>query len=125
MTLMPTEDDEQRAVVAWCEGYALADIRARLLLHVPNGGHRHIATAARLRRLGVRPGVPDLLLPVVVLPYHGLWVEMKRRRGGVLSPDQHGWIDALRAEGYAVAVARGADEAIAAIIAYLGGTYAS
>lgn len=122
--MIPTEDAEQIAVVAWCEGYALADARARLLLHVPNGGQRHIATAARLRRLGVRPGVPDLLLPVAVPPYHGLWIEMKRRKGGQVSADQHGWMDALRAEGYAVAVARGADEAIEVIIAYLGGTYA-
>jgi hypothetical protein len=59
-----------------------------------------------------------------VAPYHGLWIEMKRRKGGQVSADQHGWMDALRAEGYAVAVARGADEAIEIIIAYLGGTYA-
>ena len=122
--MIPTEDAEQLAVVAWCEGYALADARARLLLHVPNGGSRHIAEASKLRRLGVRAGVPDLLLPVAVAPYHGLWIEMKRRKGGQVSADQHGWMDALRAEGYAVAVARGADEAIEVIIAYLGGTYA-
>ena len=122
--MIPTEDTEQLAVIAWCEGYALADARARLLLHVPNGGSRHIVEAAKLRRLGVRAGVPDLLLPVAVAPYHGLWIEMKRRKGGLVSAAQHGWIDALRAEGYAVAVARGADEAIDTIIAYLGGTYA-
>lgn len=122
--MIPTEDTEQLAVIAWCEGYALADARARLLLHIPNGGSRHIAEASKLRRLGVRAGVPDLLLPVAVAPYHGLWIEMKRRKGGLVSAAQHGWIDALRAEGYAVAVARGADEAIDTIIAYLGGTYA-
>jgi len=122
--MIPTEDTEQLAVVAWCEGYAVADERARLLLHVPNGGSRHIVEASKLRRLGVRAGVPDLLLPVAVAPYHGLWIEMKRRKGGLVSAAQHGWIDALRAEGYAVAVARGADEAIDTIIAYLGGTYA-
>lgn len=122
--MIPTEDTEQLAVIAWCEGYALADARARLLLHVPNGGSRHIVEASKLRRLGVRAGVPDLLLPVAVAPYHGLWIEMKRRKGGLVSAAQHGWIDALRAEGYAVAVARGADEAIDTIIAYLGGTYA-
>ena len=122
--MIPTEDAEQLAVVAWCEGYAVADARARLLLHIPNGGSRHIAEATKLHRLGVRAGVPDLLLPVAVAPYHGLWIEMKRRKGGQVSAAQHGWIDALRAEGYAVAVARGADEAIDTIIAYLGGTYA-
>ena len=122
--MIPTEDTEQLSVIAWCEGYALADARARLLLHVPNGGSRHIVEASKLRRLGVRAGVPDLLLPVAVAPYHGLWIEMKRRKGGLVSAAQHGWIDALRAEGYAVAVARGADEAIDTIIAYLGGTYA-
>ena len=119
----PTEDTEQLAVIAWCDGYALADPRARLLLHIPNGGARHIATAARLRRLGVRRGVPDLFLPVAVEPYHGLWIEMKRRKGGRVSPERRGWIETLQAEGYAVAVALGADEAIFAVLAYLDGRH--
>ena len=117
----PTEDQEQATVVDWANRTSGIDPRRGLLLHVPNGGARSPATGARMRRLGVRPGVPDLLLPVAVLPYHALWIEMKRRRGGSLSPEQRAWIGALRYEGCAVVVARGADEAIEAIEMYLAG----
>lgn len=124
MIITPTEDQEQSTVIDWANRTVGIDPRRGLLLHVPNGGARSPVTGARMRRLGVRPGVPDLLLPVAVMPYHALWIELKRRRGGSLSAEQRAWIGALRAEGYAVAVARGADEAIDTIIAYLGGTYA-
>lgn len=64
----PTEDQEQATVVDWANRTSGIDPRRGLLLHVPNGGARSPATGARMRRLGVRPGVPDLLLPVAVLP---------------------------------------------------------
>ena len=35
-----------------------------LLYHVPNGGSRNKAEASKLKRMGVRAGVPDLVLPV-------------------------------------------------------------
>ena len=91
-----------------------------LLFHIPNGGFRHPATAARMKALGVKPGVPDLFLPVARGDYYGLWIEMKRRKGGRVSEAQSEWLDALRRQGYKTIVCCGADAAIAAIEDYLG-----
>ena len=35
-----------------------------LVIHIPNGGSRNVIEATKLKRMGVRPGVPDLFIPV-------------------------------------------------------------
>ena len=87
----------------------------RLMMHIPNGGYRKPSEAARFRALGVRAGVPDILLPVARGGYHGLWIELKRRRGGRVSDEQSGWLDALKRQGYACAVCHGLEVAVAVI----------
>ena len=37
---------------------------AKLIYHVPNGGHRHKLVASKLKEQGVKAGVPDLVLPM-------------------------------------------------------------
>jgi hypothetical protein len=49
-----------------------------------------------------------------------LFIELKRRRGGVVSLDQQAVHDLLRDQGYRVEVCRGAEEAIRVISDYLG-----
>ncbi len=68
---------------------------------------------------GMRSGVPDLFLPVARKGYHGMFIELKRRRGGVVSKDQQQWLDDLREQGYHAIVCRGFDEAKEEIIKYL------
>ena len=51
--------------------------------------------------------------------YAGLFIEMKRRRGGVVSSEQKAYIAELRAEGYRVEVCRGCAEAFAVLEDYL------
>ena len=106
----PSEDAEQEAVIEWA---AWSPHRKALkwLHHTPNGGHRSGAEAAKFKRLGVKAGVSDLFLPHPVRPFHGLWIEMKRRHGGVLSDKQAEFLRDMANEGYATAVAKGADEA--------------
>ena len=115
-----SEDDEQAIVFQWAQYHEGKDPRVALLFHIPNGGVRNIATAKRLKGLGVKSGVPDLFLPVAAGGFHGLWIEMKRKRKGVISVTQLEWIDALREQQYLVVVAKGADDAIAALREYLG-----
>ena len=51
------EADEQRAVVERCA-------RRRIpVFHIPNGGSRHPAEAARMGARGAKAGVPDLCIP--------------------------------------------------------------
>ena len=120
----PLEHHEQVAVIEWADGMVGRYPELALLYAVPNGARTSIGTAKKLKAEGLRAGVPDLVLPVArgidhTSAYHGLYVELKRIKGGTVSPEQRGLHEALRAQGYRVVVARGAAEAIAAITQYL------
>jgi len=115
----PTESQEQTGLLRWAALRAVSAPELALLHHIPNGGLRHMHTAIQLKRQGVKPGVPDLHLPVPRGTFHGLYIEMKRRSGGVLSENQRWWIDRLTEQGYKVVVAYGASEAIREIESYL------
>ena len=115
-----TEHQEQVALFRWARFAAAGRPELRLLHAIPNGGHRHKAVAARMQAEGVRPGVPDVFLPVPRGGFAGLYVEMKTRRGRV-SAAQRRWIGALRAQGYRVEVCRGWNAAREAIEEYVGG----
>jgi hypothetical protein len=101
-----SEHKEQVALFRWAEFAAARRPELRLLYAIPNGGHRHKAVAARMKAEGVRRGVLDVCLPVARVPYHGLYIEMKTRRGTV-SADQKRWIQSLRSQGYRAEVCRG------------------
>ncbi len=116
----PTEAVEQEALFRWAV-LQPPESGIRLMMHIPNGGYRKPSEAARFRALGVRAGVPDIFLPVARGGYHGLWIELKRRRGGRVSGEQAGWIDALKKQGYACAVCHGWEAAVAVIQGYMRG----
>ena len=92
-----------------------------LLYAIPNGGKRSIKTARMLKATGVKAGVPDMCLPVPRYPYHGLYIELKRRKGGRVSEKQSEWLQDLRKEGYKTCVCYGSDETIQVIEDYLKG----
>ena len=120
MQIIPTEAEEQIALFQWAEFAKAQYPELALLFHVPNGGSRHQIEAARLKAQGVKPGVPDIFLPVPRGGYHGLFIELKRQKGGRLSNNQKIWLTALGGMGYAVYVCFGCEEAIKEIIKYLG-----
>ena len=111
----PTEHQEQTLFVQWAR-------RAKLpIFAIPNGGHRHIKVAMKLKPEGVRAGIPDLLLPIPVGKYHGLFVEMKRQKGGSVSKDQRYWHEILSSNGYKVVIGKGAESAKKQTLEYLKG----
>ena len=112
------ESDEQEALMQWAAVQTGRRPELRLLHHIPNGGKRNAAEAAHFKRLGVKPGVPDLCLPVPRQGYHGLYIEMKCGRGK-LSDCQREWIAALTKQGYCCAVCWSWEQAKEAIQAYL------
>lgn len=116
---LATEDEEQEALFEWAEWQSGRWPELGLLFHIPNGGLRNKVTAARMKLLGVKPGVPDLFLPVARGDWNGLFIEMKRRKGGRLSPLQVDWIEALGRQGYKTVVCFGAEAAESAIEDYL------
>lgn len=121
MIRVPTEAQEQAALFRWAAFAAGTHPELRLLFHVPNGGSRNPIEARHLKEQGVKPGVPDMFLPVPRGGYHGLFIELKRSKGGVVSEDQRAWLDRLRLQGYRAEVARGWDAAREIIEEYLKG----
>lgn len=77
--------------------------------HVPNGEKRDKATAAKLWRMGVQAGWPDVVLISPTGKPHCL--ELKRDKQK-LSPAQEDFRDLMIAAGVPWAVARSVDEAI-------------
>lgn len=117
----PTEHSEQTALVEWWRMYARwKSLPECLLMAIPNGGARSAVTGARLKAEGVRAGVPDLFLAVPTALFHGLWVEMKREKGGRVSGAQKAAMAALEDQGFFCVVCNGFQEARRAISDYLG-----
>ena len=88
------------------------------IFSIPNGFHvvganpEAVAKAVnKLKKEGMSDGVPDLCIPVARGSYHGLYIEMKRRQGGTVSPEQKEWIKILTDEGYLAVVCHGAIDA--------------
>ena len=116
---MPSESSEGAALMRWKAAAMRQHPDLRLLFHVPNGGAREIQTAARLKREGVVPGVPDYFLLVPRHEYHGMAIELKRRDGGVLSASQITMMELLSYHGYYVVIANGWESARDLILQYL------
>jgi len=68
--------------------------------------------------VGVKPGVPDLLMPVVSGPDCGLALEFKSAVGR-MSPEQGESADHLKLNGWLVLMVRSADAARATVMHYL------
>lgn len=116
---VPTEHWEQTQLFAWAENFRELD----QMYAVPNGGHRDIRVAVKLKEEGVKAGVPDICLPLPRGGKHGLYIELKRRKYGRVSADQLKWLEALMREGYACAVCCGWERARDVIEEYLRGEY--
>ncbi len=86
---------------------------------IPNGGSRHMLEAVKLKKSGVSPGVPDLMVPVARHGFHGMFLELKRiGKAGTVSDNQRWWIGVLQAQGYRCEVCAGFEAAKAVIDEY-------
>ena len=102
MESLPSEHDEQVGLVNWFRQM----FPGVLIFAIPNGEHRAVSVAKRLKAEGVVPGMPDLHIPE-----WRLWVEMKRVKGGRLSKSQRDMIRYLESVGHKVIIGRGAADA--------------
>lgn len=120
------EHDEQAALFVWERQSRARFPDLEWMFAIPNGGHRNLLVARKMKAEGVKPGVLDIFLPVARKGFHGLFLEMKAERSrpvrggkGGLSDLQCEWIAAMRSRGYSAQVAYGKDEAIKIITDYL------
>ena len=79
--------------------------------HTPNGGYRNTAEAALLKAMGVKAGVPDLILFRAGRLY---CLEIKAQ-GGRASPEQIAFIGALDNAGAHTALVTGLDACLATL----------
>lgn len=109
-----------------------ADPRLKWVYAVPNGGHRHPATAGKLKASGVKRGISDICIPFSPTPKNddpnrtmfspkkkGAYVEMKFGKNK-LSLEQDEFLRFVAGEGYAIHVAYTCDEALDFIEDYCG-----
>ncbi len=115
----PSEEAEQVRVADWLRAHNI------FFLHVPNGeirpsflnkkGERYCPSGARLYRLGATAGCPDLLI-FTYAPHRpnaqGVFIEMKRHKGGKMSEAQRDFCLRLMGCGWEGKRCNGADEAI-------------
>jgi hypothetical protein len=113
---VPSEHIEQCKVIAFCDSYPML----RNTFAIPNGGKRTMVTAMKMQAEGLRSGVCDLFIPLPTNTYHGLFIEMKKLKGGVTSENQKDWINRLNKAGYKAVVCKGHMEAINVICEYAG-----
>ena len=98
-----SEDLEQAELVQWIR----RNHPQHRVFAVPNGGFRTKASVMKLKATGVTAGIPDLCIPSLKI-----YIEMKRTKGGVTSPEQKDWIRYLSNNGYHARVCKGKDDAI-------------
>ena len=100
----PHESWEQQSLVA-----ELERLEPGILMEInPAAGMKlDKRMAAAVKTLGYQAGTLDIFLPE-----HRIYIELKRQKGGSLSPEQKTRIPRLEAAGYRVIVARGAVDAI-------------
>lgn len=108
----------QCGVIKWAQMQESKYPELKLLHAIPNGGHRHLVVARKLKAEGVKSGVPDLFLPVARQNYHGLYIEMKTPKGKI-QDSQKWWLEELDKQGYYCVVCREVEQTIETIISYL------
>lgn len=119
--IAPSEYQEQGAVIDWwLQTHQFYGLPLIALYSVPNGAYlaSGYAGASMLKKTGMRPGAPDLVLDVARTPYHGLRIEMKSLNGRERD-EQREFGAYLESAGYRFRFCYGGEAAIAEIKAYL------
>lgn len=127
---VPLEEDECKWLMEWALVQRFHGIPLeRLLIRVPNGAYHGrdrragAVIARKLREQGMKPGVFDYILPLPIIRVAcfvpGLWLEMKRTRGGTVSDEQQSFMALMLNFGWRCEVARGWVEGSEIITKYL------
>jgi hypothetical protein len=121
LTKVPTEHQEQVCLMQWAALNTTRYPDLAWLYAVPNGARTSMSTAKKLKAEGLKAGYPDIGLDVARGGYHGLRIELKRRKGGRMRLEQLRWRDRLWGQGYYVVTATGWESAAETLVLYLKG----
>lgn len=106
---VPLERIEQAMVVKWLTWRGHAFFAAANGAMV--GGRNRFAAVNALKATGLVRGAPDLVIGTLALDGRPVCVEMKRMKGGGLTPEQEHMHERLRLASWHVVVGRGFDDA--------------
>lgn len=110
------ESELQTACVNWFR-FSFPQFKM-LLFAIPNGGHRNILTAMRMKREGVISGVPDLFLSIGRNGFNGFYIEMKQGKG-TLTENQEIFFQQAKKHNYKCEVITSLDQFIREITFYI------
>lgn len=119
----PTEGEEQATLFSWARMYENKYPQLKWMFHIPNEGKRSRTTGGRMRSEGMKSGVADIFLPAPSGEYHGLFIELKRLRGGKRTEKQEEFIAAMNSAGYCACFCVGWMAAAEVIVGYLEGDF--
>ncbi|MDE1971419.1 MAG: VRR-NUC domain-containing protein [Patescibacteria group bacterium] len=115
-----SEDYEHIAVMDWARRTNWGDGRlSDVIHHSPNGGKRSAREGQKFKDMGTQAGFPDFHVYVPRNGFHGLFIELKSKKG-VVSACQKIVLARLESFGYKTAVCYGFDEAKLVLIDYMG-----
>ena len=119
----PLEDWEQEQIFSWIMANQIREPLLQLAYCTLNGIRLSPGLRIKAKKQGNRRGVPDIVLPAKSFDgkYPGLYIELKRVKGGVVSVYQKEYMAMLKGQGFYVVVCKGHQEAIKEIATYLGG----
>lgn len=109
-----SEKEEQKKIFE----YAKYRKELKWLFAIPNGGSRNFLEAVSLKAQGVKPGVPDMFLPLARSGFSGLFIELKVGKNKT-SKNQDEFIKDAQLNNYKCEVCYGANDAIKVIEEYL------
>lgn len=114
----PDEAAEQEAVFEWAALNTAKYPELKYMYHVANEGKRTARYGAELKRMGLKNGVPDIVLPAPRGDYHGLYIEMKVGQNRPTA-SQKEFLEFLTKQNYVAAVCYSAEATINLIKNYL------
>ncbi len=117
--ITPPESWEQERLFDWIRDNEGKYPKLQMAYSTLNGVRLSPGLSMKMKRQGNRKGVPDVVLPVRSNGYSGLYLELKRVKGGRVSKEQREYITRLKEENYWAEVVKGHREAIERIKRYL------
>lgn len=121
--IVPLEDDECIVFVDWLKANKIP--HAHLANESRSSSKNAVIRGAKLKKMGQSKGVWDyeIYVPIKGVTghvdcYQQLKIEMKRRKGGTVSPEQKQWGKIYELAGIPCKICKGADQAIAFVNEY-------
>ena len=116
-SIVLTEYEECKIFVQWLKIHNIP--HSHCANESQSGGKNAVIRGAKLKAIGQSKGVfdYDVYVPIYGITneidcYQLIKIEMKRKKGGTVSPEQKNWLKIYKLAGIPSKICKGADEAI-------------